>query len=260
MNTYLAPPNDGVDQICYLTFGRDDYDDSEAVRAYHRELNEWWKNGKSGPHPVHWRKRVRDPNAGLVIYEDPDHQPTNEDGYRRHWLYEPSELQELLINTPRLIRAIHFAVEQDYDITSARRVYKELLSVLRTEYRPVWETWYDRKNTGRPLSLVSSGNKEADWKKAIKYLEQTAELIAGCLYQHYENNPHEWSVNVIKYGEPSESWLNYLDKVARRTATPKVERIGGVSSSFVLDNGEAVTTAVPVSLPPPVAKSSFVED
>lgn len=251
MTTHLSPPNDGVDQICYLIYGREDYDNHPAVIAYHRENNTWWANGRKGPRPIHWRQRVRDPWAGIVIYEDPEHNPTQKEGYRRHWLYEPALLQDLLINTPRIVRAIHNAVEQDYDMTSARRVYRDILSVIRNEFRASWEEWYNKHNSDSPLTIVSSGNIETAWKKALKYLESTAELIAGCLYQNYENDVHAWSVNIIKYGEPSDRWLQHLEKVARNSQQPKFERCPVTAAplrSLVLDEGEELTN-VPVKTP-----------
>src|SRR3954466_4018989 len=70
----LPPPNEGADHIMYLKFGRQDYEDSPEVKQWHKEWTAWWVDKQSSPPPTHWRQRVRDPWAGINIFEDPEHQ------------------------------------------------------------------------------------------------------------------------------------------------------------------------------------------
>lgn len=212
----LPPPNEGVDSICHLKHGRADYDDHPAVRAYYLERGRWWANGKEGPAPIHWRERVGDKWAGIYIHEDPEHRLDN---YSRVSLYDPLQLQDMLLDSPRIVRAVHAAIEVDCNTISMRRLQKELLSFFRLEFR----------------EAVSTGNfDEVKFeKRTLKFLEQTVDLIAQCLLVNYELYPLDWSVRVLRHAEVSDKWKKKLE--ALQPAKPKIEMVAAPSGPAELN-------------------------
>jgi hypothetical protein len=231
----LSPPNEGVDHVMYLKFGRQDYEDSPEVKQWSSEQVEWWGGNRTEPAPVHWRQRVRDNWAGIEIWQDPESKPTPDNGYQRRRLYDPMRLQELLLETPRMIRVVHHAIEQDGDSMSMRRVQKELLSFFRNEFKQDWLAG---------VGGVSTGNSEANWPRTFKFLEHCVELFGNFLLLNYELNPLEWSVRVMQYGEPSDRWKEHLERVDLLHKPKKIERvmtppvIQGTESSLVSEDEE----------------------
>lgn len=200
----LPPPNEGVDSICYLKHGRQDYDGHPAKEAWYKERGRWWSNGQVGPEPTHWRQRVGDKWAGIYIHEDPEFK----NGFNQCQLYDPLLLQDLLLESPRIIRAIHAAIEADADVTSMRRVQRELMSFWRVEFRE---------------ALISTGKFDQSHfeRRVLKFLEHTVDLIAQCLLVNYELYPIEWSLRVLKHAEVSDKWKARLESLT--PVKPKVE-------------------------------------
>lgn len=217
----LASPNEGADHILYLRWGKQDYDDHPEVKQYGIELRKWIAGDRVGPRPIHWRQRVGDKWAGICIWEDPDvsEEVLKENGYSRPKLYDPWMLNNLLLSTPRIIKVVHFAVEQDGESSAMRRVHKELLSFFRNEFKQEWLAW--AVSTGKKLEVEA----EPAWASIFKFLERATELIGNWLLLNYELFPQEWSVNVIKYGEPSPQWIEHLKKVAEVGQPRKIQRL-----------------------------------
>lgn len=186
----LPPPNEDVDHICYLVFGRWEYD--SEVTQYYIELNKWWRNDKDGPKPTHWRQRVRDQWASINIWVDPESQPSLDNGYQRTKLYDPMQLQDMLLDSPRIIKTVHATIEADGSGTAMRRLQRELLSFFRNEFKQ-----------------VSTGN----WDRTFKFLEAAVDIIAQSLLLNYELYPLEWSTRVMQHGEPSQQWLDHVERV-----------------------------------------------
>lgn len=219
----LPPPNEHVDHIRYLVFGSGEYE--EETTQYYIELNKWWREDKAGPKPRHWRQRVRDPWAGINIWCDPESEPTLETGYQRTQLYDPVLLQDMLLDSPRIIRSVHATIEDEGSTTAMRRVQRDLLSFFRNEFKT-------------ELDSTSTGNS-VGWSRVFKFLEASVDSIANCLLLNYELYPLEWSTRVMQHGEPSARWLEHVacvnqssvDGSAAVKPARKVERIMSSISS-----------------------------
>ena len=184
----LPSPNEGVDHLCYLKYGRQDYEDHPAFRDYDRQKRAWISSGKIGDPPIHWRKVVGDPWAHIYVWEDPEQILP---GYNRPMLYDPLLLQEQILECPRIIAAVQAAIENNANYGEMRTLQKAVLSFFRQEFREYWQ---------HPT-------------RTLKFFEHSVELISGCLLLNYELFPEEWARRVILHAQPSPKWLEFLQRV-----------------------------------------------
>jgi len=193
----LPPPNDGVDHVGDLKYGRQDYDWSHPVLAqYNKEHIVWWQSGRQGEPPLNWRLRVRDKWAMIRICDDPE---TVSSGYARPLLYDSGDLYDLLISTPRLVNAVHQAVEQGGRMGVMREVKAQVESVFRNEFR-----------------RQSIEPKGFDYQRAAKFFDYSLDLIGKWLLLHYELYPLWWGPMVAQHAEVSPEWQQFVQRAAEQ--------------------------------------------
>ncbi len=207
----LLPPNELITHISELQFGSGEYEDAKT--QYYIQLGRWWSEGKAGPKPKHWRLVVGDKWAGIEIWRDADTQPVPELGFQRPTLYDPLKLQDLLLDSPRVIKAVHAAAEADGTSAAMRQLQKVLLSFFRNEFKLECETTWWGVDVDSPVSTGNNPDISVRWNKAFKFLEASVDLIAGCLLLNYEMFPREWAVRIMQHAEPSEQWLEHVHRV-----------------------------------------------
>lgn len=191
----LPPPNDGVDFVGDLVYGRQAYDTERL--AYSKAFTAWWAAGKPDPPPTHWRVVVRDKWAGIRICEHPE---IVLPGHNRPLLYDAGELYELLISTPRVVNATHQAAEQGGRMGPLRDVQAAVESVFRNEFK-----------------LVTQAGGY-DYQLVMKFFDHSLDLIARWLLLHYELYPLWWGPMVAQYAEVSEEWRQYMQHATEQGA------------------------------------------
>lgn len=223
----LKPPNESEWDIGRLRWGRSLYEEITKANPNKNPANEKYYE-RVGSSLQHWRLKrgwqqlltPPDPRALVPLHHDPTWEWCIEDGgiYRQWYaLWSPQTLWEGLFNDPEVLDQV-IRVMHAPGMFDTRPLSLAINIHFRTVYLPAYEEHFkatrsDEHNWERWFLPITW---EQHKLKALRYFEDAAPIIGGCMVHHYQVWTDDWLPKLIGLPAIEEMYMDVEEEIKRK--------------------------------------------